>query len=141
MKKQITTSLTFQDNKAEPAMNFYVELFDHSKIIKIKRWGKDGPGEEGRIMKALFELDGTLFMCSDSPPVHDWDFSPAVSGYIECEDEDEFERLFSSPAEEGKVTMTPENYGFSRKFGRMRPNDRPLRCFPAAEPPVKPEPQ
>ncbi|MGI9345162.1 MAG: VOC family protein, partial [Gammaproteobacteria bacterium] len=41
MKHQITTFLTFQDNKAEDAMNFYVGLFDHSKIIGVLRWGKD----------------------------------------------------------------------------------------------------
>ena len=30
-------------------------------------------------MRATFELNGNLFMCSDSPPVHEWNFSPAVS--------------------------------------------------------------
>jgi len=32
-------SLTFQDNNAEIAMDFYVELFDNSKIINVHRWG------------------------------------------------------------------------------------------------------
>jgi predicted 3-demethylubiquinone-9 3-methyltransferase (glyoxalase superfamily) len=117
MKNQMITSLTFQDNNAENAMNFYVELFDNSKIINVQRWGKDGPVEEGRIMQATFELDGNLFMCSDSPPVHDWDFTPAFSNYIECENERELERLFSKLSENGKVTMPLNNYGFSQKFG------------------------
>lgn len=117
MKNQMITSLTFQDNNAENAMNFYVELFDNSRIINVQRWGKDGPVEEGRIMQATFELDGNLFMCSDSPPVHDWDFTPAVSIYIECENESELERLFSKLSENGKVTMPLDNYGFSQKFG------------------------
>jgi len=117
MKKQMIRSLTFQDNNAENAMNFYVELFDNTKIISVQRWGKDGPVEEGRIMQATFELDGNLFMCSDSPPVHDWNFTPAVSNYIECENETELERLFSKLSENGKVTMPLNNYGFSQKFG------------------------
>jgi predicted 3-demethylubiquinone-9 3-methyltransferase (glyoxalase superfamily) len=117
MTKQMIRSLTFQDNNAENAMNFYVELFDNSKIINLQRWGKDGPVEEGRIMQATFELDGNLFMCSDSPPVHDWDFTPAVSNYIECENESELERLFSKLSENGNVTMPLNNYGFSQKFG------------------------
>ena len=117
MKNQMITSLTFQDNHAENAMNFYVELFDNSRILDLQRWGKDGPGEEGRIMQAAFELDGNLFMCSDSPPVHDWDFTPAVSNYIECENESELERIFSKLSENGKVTMPLDNYGFSQKFG------------------------
>jgi predicted 3-demethylubiquinone-9 3-methyltransferase (glyoxalase superfamily) len=117
MKNQIITFLTFQDNNAENAMNFYVELFDNSKIINVQRWGKEGPGEEGRIMHATFDLNGNLFMCSDSPPVHNWDFSPAVSNYIEFENESELERLFSKLSENGNVTMPLNNYGFSQKFG------------------------
>ena len=117
MKNQIITFLTFQDNNAENAMNFYVELFDNSKIINAQRWGKDGPGEEGRIMMAKFDLNGKVFMCSDSPPVHDWNFTPAVSNYIECENESELERLFSKLSENGTVTMPLNNYGFSQKFG------------------------
>ena len=110
-------SLTFQDNRAESAMKFYLEIFAHSKIINVERWGKDAPVEEGRIMRALFELDGNLFMCSDSPPVHDWSFSPAVSNYVECESETELQKLFANLSENGKVTMPLNNYGFSTKFG------------------------
>lgn len=117
MKNQMIRSLTFQDNNAENAMNFYVDLFDNSKIVNVQRWGKDGLVEEGRIMQATFELDGNLFMCSDSPAVHDWDFSPAVSHYINCDSESEIERLFSKLSEHGKVTMQLSNYGFSQKFG------------------------
>ena len=94
MKTQIITSLTFQDNHAEDAMNFYLELFANSKIISIKRWGKEGPVEEGKIMQATFELNGSLFMCSDSPPVHQWNFTPAVSNYVECDSESELHMLF-----------------------------------------------
>lgn len=117
MKNQISTFLTFQDNNAENAMNFYVELFDNSKIISVKRWGKDGPVEEGKIMHATFDLNGSTFMCSDSPAIHDWNFSPAVSNYIECENEEELERLFSKLSKNGQVTMPLNNYGFSQKFG------------------------
>ncbi|MFB6340937.1 VOC family protein [Saccharicrinis sp. FJH62] len=117
MKQQIITFLTFQENNAEQAMNFYVALFDNSKIIDIQRWGKDGPIKEGAIMKATFDLNGKTFMCSDSPPVHDWTFTPAVSNYVECEDEAEIDRFFVKLSENGTVTMPPDNYGFSQKFG------------------------
>lgn len=116
MKNQFITSLTFQDGNAEKAMNFYVELFDNSKIIKVQYWEKNAPVEEGKIMQATFELNGNLFMCSDSPAVHDWDFSPAVSTFVECENENEIEQLFSKLSENGKVTMPLNNYGFSKKF-------------------------
>lgn len=105
IKNQISTFLTFQDNNAEKAMNFYVALFDNSKIIKVDRWGKGGPVEEGKIMHATFELNGSLFMCSDSPPVHEWNFSPAVSNFINCESEEVQEKLFTKLSENGTVTM------------------------------------
>lgn len=117
MKQQIITSLTFQKSDAEEAMNFYVSLFDHSKIIDVQRWEKDGPGKEGTIMQATFELNGQQFMCSDSPPVHNWDFTPAVSIYVECGHENELETLFKKLSEDGQVAMPLDNYGFSQKFG------------------------
>lgn len=118
MQKQMTTSLTFQNGKAEDAMNMYVELFDNSKVISIQRWPTQDAGEEGKIMQGRFELNGNQFLCSDSPAVHDWDFTPAVAIYIECDDEAEIERLFAKLSENGKVMMDINyDYGFSKKFG------------------------
>lgn len=116
-EQRIITSLTFQKSDAEEAMNFYVSLFDNSKVIFIKRWEKGGMGVEGTIMLAIFELNGQKFMCSDSPPIHNWDFTPAVSNYVECENEEKMKLLFSKLSENGKVTMPLDNYGFSQKFG------------------------
>ncbi|MEW6509054.1 MAG: VOC family protein [Bacteroidota bacterium] len=116
-EQRIITSLTFQKNDAEEAMNFYVSLFDNSKIIFIKRWGKGEMGKEGSVMLAVFELNGQKFMCSDSPPIHNWDFTPAVSNYVECENEEKMKLLFTKLSENGKVTMPLDNYGFSQKFG------------------------
>lgn len=116
-KQEMLVSLTFQKEDAEQAMNFYVEVFEDAKINDVQRWGEEGPGKEGTIMMATFELNGMKFMCSDSPPVHDWDFSPAVAIYVECSNEEEIERIFSKFAENGEVAMPLDNYGFSEKFG------------------------
>jgi predicted 3-demethylubiquinone-9 3-methyltransferase (glyoxalase superfamily) len=117
MKGQIITFLTFQKEDAEEAMNFYVRLFENSRIDNINRWGSEGPGKEGTIMSATFTLNSKPFMCSDSPAIHDWDFTPAVSNYIDCHDENELERLFTSLSEDGKIMMPLNNYGFSQRFG------------------------
>lgn len=114
---QIATFLTFQKGDAEQAMNFYITLFDNSKIEDVKRWGKDAPGQEGTIMHATFSLNGKQFMCSDSPAIHDWGFTPAVSNFVECKDNSELEELFTKLSENGKVMMPLNNYGFSQKFG------------------------
>lgn len=117
MEKQITTFLTFQENNAEEAMNFYVELFDNSKIIEVSRHGKDGPAKEGTILMATFELNGKQFMCSDSYVKHEWTFTPAISLFVDCHSEIELKKLFDKLSENGKVFMAIDNYGFSQKFG------------------------
>jgi predicted 3-demethylubiquinone-9 3-methyltransferase (glyoxalase superfamily) len=117
MKQELYTFLTFQKNDAEEAMIFYISLFENSRVIDLNRWGKEGPGKEGTIMHATFELNGKKFMCSDSPPVHNWDFTPAVSIFVECKDEEELQRLYSKLSENGQVAMPLDNYGFSQKFG------------------------
>ncbi|WP_353130141.1 VOC family protein [Parapedobacter pyrenivorans] len=117
MKNQITTFLTFQENNAEEAMNFYTELFGNSRITEIKRYGKGGPAKEGTVMMGRFELNGKPFICSDSYVKHEWTFTPAVSLFVECETDDELENLFDKLAENGKVYMALDNYGFSRRFG------------------------
>ncbi len=116
-EQQIIPFLTFQKNDAEQAMNFYISLFPNSKIIEINRWGKGAPGKEGTIMQATFELNGLKFMCSDSPPVHDWDFTPAIANYIECSSDEEIEKLYEKLIEGGEAAMPLANYGFSQKFG------------------------
>jgi len=116
MEQQISTSLTFQKNDAEQAMNFYVSLFDNSKITDIQRWGEAGPGQEGTIMQARFELNGKKYLCSDSPPVHNWDFTPAIANYVECSSADEIRNLYEKLSEGGEIAMYLDNYGFSAQF-------------------------
>ena len=55
MKAPMITSLTFQDGNAEQAMNFYMNLFENSTLISLKRWGPQGPVTEGKVMQALVE--------------------------------------------------------------------------------------
>ena len=117
MKNKIITSLTFQDGNAEQAMEFYLSIFKNSRLIKINRWPKGGPVNEGKIMQAVFEINNHQFMCSDSPAIHDWDFSPAVSNYMNCESEEEINHLFKKLSTQGKITMPLNNYGFSKLFG------------------------
>ncbi|MEO1258694.1 MAG: VOC family protein [Bacteroidota bacterium] len=116
-KKQITTFLTFQENNAEEAMNFYIELFENSEVIDIQRYGKDGPAKEGSVFLARFQLNGKEFLCSDSYITHEWTFTPAVSMFVDCHSVSELERLFEKLSENGAVMMPLDNYGFSQKFG------------------------
>ncbi|MEO1435041.1 MAG: VOC family protein [Bacteroidota bacterium] len=113
----MSTFLTFQENNAEEAMNFYVELFDNSKILEVQRYEAGGPAPEGSILFARFSLNGKEVRCSDSYIKHEWDFTPGVSLFVDCTSKEELEKLFTSLSEGGQVMMPLDNYGFSQRFG------------------------
>jgi predicted 3-demethylubiquinone-9 3-methyltransferase (glyoxalase superfamily) len=119
--QKITTFLMFEGN-AEEAMTFYLSLFDDAEVVRITRWGADGPGAEGSVQQATFTLAGQPFMCIDSPMKHGFTFTPAMSLFVQCADEAELDRLYEALAEKGTELMPLGNYGFSRKFGWV--NDR-----------------
>jgi predicted 3-demethylubiquinone-9 3-methyltransferase (glyoxalase superfamily) len=119
--QKITTFLMFEGN-AEEAMTFYVSLFDAAEVVSITRYGADGPGKDGSVQHATFSLGGEQFMCIDSPMKHDFTFTPAMSLFVQCENEAEIERLYAALVERGTELMPLGNYGFSTEFGWV--NDR-----------------
>jgi predicted 3-demethylubiquinone-9 3-methyltransferase (glyoxalase superfamily) len=121
MAKAVTPFLMFE-GKAEEAMSFYVSLIPGSEIISIARYGPEGPGAEGSVIQALFSVGGQRVMCIDSPVKHAFTFTPASSLFVDCESEEELERLFAALSEGGGTLMPLGNYGFSRRFGWC--NDR-----------------
>src|SRR5689334_16433249 len=106
MKDQKITPFLWFDKNAEEAINDYVSIFSNSpvakgsptspdqksRILSIKRY-PDGPlegpmkGMEGKVLTAVFELNGQKFMALDGGPA----FKPtsAVSFYIECNGQEE----------------------------------------------------
>ncbi|MEU4778033.1 VOC family protein [Micromonospora sp. NPDC023633] len=114
--QKITTFLMF-DGVAEEAMTFYVGLFNDAKVLDVTRFGPDGPGREGSVMRAAFQLAGQTFMCIDSAVPHEFGFTPAVSLFVDCDTEEEIDRLHAALSEGGRVHMPLGNHGFSRKFG------------------------
>lgn len=113
---QVTPFLMFY-GQAEEAMDFYVSLFDGSAVESVARYGPEEPGREGTVMHAVFSLGGRRFMCIDSPPVHDFGFTPAISLHVACASEEEVDRLFGRLAEGGEVLMELGEYPFSRRYG------------------------
>lgn len=111
----IKTFLMFA-GRAEEAMNFYVSLFPGATVDSIERYGPDGMGAEGSVMKANFTLNGQPFMCIDSPVKHDFSFNPAISLFVDCASEAEIDRLFAQLGDGGQVLMPLDAYPFSPKF-------------------------
>ena len=122
MPKQIAPFLMFQGGVAEQAMNLYTSLFDDAQILDVTRYGPEGPGPEGTVVRATFRLAGQEFLASDSFVTHDFTFTPSWSIWIETASEEELERLFAALADGGTQLMPLDGYGFSRRFGWV--NDR-----------------
>ena len=121
MSASVTPFLMFT-GAAEEAMTFYLSLFPDSELIGIARHAAGGPGTEGSVMMARFRIGGLTLMCNDSPPVHDFTFTPSTSLFVECGSEEEIDRIVAALLDGGKALMPPGNYGFSRKFAWV--NDR-----------------
>lgn len=95
---KIVPSLWFDEN-TEEAINFYIGIFNtsphkqrDSKIVSIARYepGFEAPGAPdmtGKVLTAIFELEGQRFMALDGGPV--FRFNEAISFYVECADQAE----------------------------------------------------
>ena len=115
--QKITPFLWFTD-KAEEAANFYVTLFKNSKITAVTRYGEDGAKASGRpkgtVMTVVFQLDGQEFMALNGGP--QFTFSPAISFMVNCETQEEIDRLWDRLTQGGKPVQCgwlTDKYGLS----------------------------
>ena len=80
--QKITPFLWF-DHQAEAAMNFYVSIFKHSKVLSVNRYGDNAPLPKGTLLTASFELDEQKFVALNGGPHQT--FTPAISFVVNCE--------------------------------------------------------
>lgn len=107
-KNKLSTFLTFKGN-AEEAMNFYVSLFpNEAKIHSLVKFEEGQNGPLGKVLNGTFEIKGHSLMVMDMDPQYPPDFSWAMSLLILCNDEAQFNSLFSSLSNKGSVMMGPE---------------------------------
>jgi predicted 3-demethylubiquinone-9 3-methyltransferase (glyoxalase superfamily) len=116
MVDKVTLFLMFQ-GEAGAAIALYRELFSGAEVKHLEHYGPGEPGPEGQVRRATLVLAGQALMMFDSPPVHDFSFTPSISLFVDCADELEIERLFAGLSEGGIVRMPLGSYGFSLRFG------------------------
>ena len=66
-------------------------------------------------MMAEFTLAGSSF-CSDNPPMHDFDFTPSISIFIDCSSAAELDAACAGLLDGRRALMPADNYGFSQCF-------------------------
>src|SRR3954471_24285829 len=101
MKNAIYPCLWF-DGNAKAAALFYCSIFNHSKIID------DNP------MVVRFEIEGKLIMGLNGGPM--FKINPSISLFVNCENDEEIERLYSKLTEGGSAMMPLDEYPWSKKY-------------------------
>ena len=113
MPQKIVPNLWF-DTEAEEAAEFYVSIFDNSRVVNVTRYTDAGPREAGMVMTVEFELDGQRFVGINGGP--EFTFDEAMSLEIVCEDQEEvdyyWERL-TDVGEESQCGWLKDRYGVS----------------------------
>jgi predicted 3-demethylubiquinone-9 3-methyltransferase (glyoxalase superfamily) len=103
---KITPFLWF-DNQAEEAMNFYVSIFENSKVLGVT------PGPNGIAQSVTFELEGQEFMALNAGP--QFKFNEAISFFVDCKTQDEvdelWEKLTADGGEESMCGWLKDKYG------------------------------
>jgi predicted 3-demethylubiquinone-9 3-methyltransferase (glyoxalase superfamily) len=145
---KIVPSLWFDQN-TEEAVDYYIAAFNgsphkrgESRLITMQRYepGMEVPGAEqmkGKVLTAIFELDGQRFMALDGGPIYK--FNEAVSFYVECEDQQEvdyFWELLSAVPEAEQCGWAKDKFGLSwqivpRQLGELLGNADRKRALAA----------
>jgi len=93
---------------AEEAMDLYQSLFIDAERLSLTLVDNPAYGEVGKVLNGQLLIKGNLLMFMDMAPEQAAPFSWSNSLYIGCDDEAEFDRLFSGLSEGGQVMMGPE---------------------------------
>lgn len=93
------------DDQAEEAARYYVSIFKRGKIGTISRYGEGAAGISGRpkgsVMTVAFELDGQELIALNGGPM--FTFSPAISLFVNCETQEEVDRLWKKLSDGGEA--------------------------------------
>jgi predicted 3-demethylubiquinone-9 3-methyltransferase (glyoxalase superfamily) len=115
--QKIITHLWF-DKEAEEAADFYVSLFENSRILNIVHYPQAAESVSGKpagsVMTVTFELDGQQYIALNGGP--HFTFTEAVSLLVNCETQEEIDRLWAAltdGGEEGPCGWLKDRYGLS----------------------------
>jgi predicted 3-demethylubiquinone-9 3-methyltransferase (glyoxalase superfamily) len=102
------------DSQAEEAATYYTGIFKNSKLGRVHRYTKAGPGEEDAVMLVEFELNGQKFSGLNGGPRYT--FSEAVSIVVPCADQAEVDYYWNNLVEGGHEVACgwlTDKYGLS----------------------------
>jgi predicted 3-demethylubiquinone-9 3-methyltransferase (glyoxalase superfamily) len=114
MPRTITPNLWF-DTEAEEAANFYLSVFENSRIVNVTHYNEAVPSKAGMVLTVEFELDGNRFVGINGGP--QFKFDEAVSFQVDCEDQAEidyfWEKLVDGGGSHGPCGWLKDRFGLS----------------------------
>jgi predicted 3-demethylubiquinone-9 3-methyltransferase (glyoxalase superfamily) len=118
-RQKIAPTLMFaneQNGKAEEAIHFYSSLFQNSEILLLARYEAGEGGTIGTIKHASFTLAGQVFKAMDTGKPMPFNFTPAISLFVNCTTQQEVDYLWDNliaPGEKGQCGWLKDKYGVS----------------------------
>ena len=113
--------LNFNGN-CEEALNFYKEAFD-GEIIQLGRYGESpmkSPEEiKDKIIHGRLQFGDVLIMASDAMNKNGVNNGDNISLSIECDTNDQLEKVFTKMSDGGKITMPLQDQFWGAKFGML----------------------
>jgi predicted 3-demethylubiquinone-9 3-methyltransferase (glyoxalase superfamily) len=110
----IRPCIVYKDS-CEEAINFYVSLFPNSRIISLTKSESDEPIAKGKVLGAIFQLDGREYMSFDGGET--FNFSEGISLMVMCKTQEEVDRYWSAltanGGEEGPCGWLKDRFGLS----------------------------
>src|SRR5438094_10287367 len=97
-KVQKISPFLWFDCQAEEAADYYVSIFDNSRILKTSRYDESASKASGRpagsVMTVSFQLEGQDFVALNGGP--HFKFSEAISLVVNCESQQEIDRYWNA---------------------------------------------
>jgi predicted 3-demethylubiquinone-9 3-methyltransferase (glyoxalase superfamily) len=110
----IRPCIVYKD-RCEEAIKFYVSLFPNSSIDSLTKSETDGPIAKGKVLGAIFQLDGREYMAFDGGET--FNFNEGVSLMAICKTQEEVDRYWSAltanGGEEGPCGWLKDSFGLS----------------------------
>jgi predicted 3-demethylubiquinone-9 3-methyltransferase (glyoxalase superfamily) len=111
----ITPFLMFKGD-ASQAISLYSEAFSDTEILSLETYSTGGLGKEGSVKRASLRVLGQNFTVIDSAVEHEFDFTPSISLFVECDSLEMLQASYQKLSNQGEVLMPLNNYGFSKQF-------------------------
>src|SRR3989338_3344736 len=112
--KPITPHLWF-DKEAKEAVEFYTTLFPQSEVVSVKTI-TDTPSGDCDIV--AFKLWDYSLMSISAGPL--FKFTPAVSISVQCENEEQIDKIYHALREGGDDLMPLDVYPWSKKYAWVK---------------------